>query len=438
MSRGRHLRAPSGRLFGAVTVLVTVALGVASVAPAQAATARSIVSACGWYSEPLLDVRGTNPHHPGISCLFLWDVAAGTSPGRYSPERNVTRAEMATFIARLLTESGEVLPSSPPHRFTDVSPASIHARAINQLAAVDIVGGSGDGSMFRPSAPVSRAQMATFLMGAAALVSGGPLPTGGDAFTDDAGNVHEPNIDRAANAGIAAGTSGSSFSPSGQVTRAQMGSFLARLLALLVDEFGVPTRADGSDPPFGPLYRFIVSPGELGNSQPGRWDPCAAPTIPWRIVGSSEPAWDALVADALADASTATGLQVPRDQGFTGARRIDVEFVPASQLPEGVGGIAQPRIIGTAAGEPEIASGRIIFNRDFVELVMDPAAGPIGVEAANILALHEVAHVFGLDHVDDPRLLMAPELDPDLQDPFYGQGELDGLLLVGATRGCLP
>jgi hypothetical protein len=436
MSRGRHLRAPRGRLVGAVTLLVTVVVGAVSVSPAHAAPARSITSACGSYSEPLLDVRATNPHHPGISCLFLWEVAAGTSPGRYSPERNVTRAEMATFIARLLTESGQALPSSPPHRFSDVAPGSTHARSINQLAAVGIV--SGDGNLFRPGTHVTRAQMATFLMGAAALVAGEPLPTGGDAFTDDAGNVHEPNINRAAAAGVAAGTSGSSFTPSGRVTRAQMGSFLARLLSLFVDDYAVPTRSDGSDPPFGPLYRFIVSPGEFGNSQPARWDPCAASTIPWRIVGSSQPAWDAVVADAFADASTATGLQVPRNQAFTGARRIDVEFVAASELPEGVGGLAQPRVEGTPAGEPEIVSGRILFNRDFIELVMDPAAGPIGIEAADILALHEVGHVFGLDHVDDPQLLMAPQLDPDVQDPFYGQGELDGLALVGASRGCLP
>src|SRR5688572_23750369 len=152
MSRGRDLRVPGGRLVGAVTVLVTVMFGAVTAAPASAAPARSIVSACGSYSEPLLDVRGTDPHHPGISCLFLWEVAAGTSPGRYSPERNVTRAEMATFIARLLTEAGEALPSSPPHRFSDVAPGSTHARAIDQLAAVGIVSGSGDGNLFKPGA----------------------------------------------------------------------------------------------------------------------------------------------------------------------------------------------------------------------------------------------------------------------------------------------
>jgi hypothetical protein len=94
-------------------------------------------------------------------------------------------------------------------------------------------------------------------------------------------------------------------------------------------------------------------------------------------------------------------------------------------------------IVGTSAGEPEIIGAHISFNADFLDLVTDPAAGPAGAEAAQILVLHEVGHVFGLDHVDDERLLMAPNLDPDVQEPYYGFGELDGLTLVGANRGCV-
>lgn len=424
------------RLTAAGTLLALALIAGVGAASASAATARSITSACGSASQPLIDVSRTNPHHPGISCLFLWEVASGPRPGRYAPEQLVTRAQMATFIARVLTEAGASLPSSPPSAFSDVPPGSTHAQAINQLASVGVV--TGTDGRYRPEGEVSRAQMTSFIMRAAALVAGSPLPPGSDAFADDDGNVHEPNIDRAATAGIAAGTSGASFNPSGEVTRAQMGSFLARLLALFVDDYEVPTRATEPDPPSGPLYRFLVPPGTAGSSQPARWDPCAAPGIPWRIVGASRPAWDTLVTDAVADASTATGLPVPRNQAVTGSRRLDIEFRPGSEFPPGVVGIAQPIIVRTAAGEPEIISAQISFNADFLDLVTDPAAGPRGAEAARILVLHEVGHVFGLDHVDDPRLLMAPNLDADQQEPFYGFGAIDGLSLVGASRGCVP
>jgi hypothetical protein len=166
---------------------------------------------------------------------------------------------------------------------------------------------SGSEGRYGPNGDVTRAQMASFLMRAAELVAGAPLPTGGNAFGDDNGNLHEDNINRAAAAGVATGTGGTSFTPSGEVSRAQMGSFLARLLALFVDEYGVPTRATEPDPPpAGPPYRFLVPPGAFGNTQPARWDPCRA-AIPWRIVGASRPDWDVLVSNAVADAGTATG-----------------------------------------------------------------------------------------------------------------------------------
>ena len=66
------------------------------------------------------------------------------------------------------------------------------------------------------------------------LVDVTPLPFGADRFTDDQGDVHETAIDTAAAAGIAAGTGPGLFSPANAVSRAQVASFLARTLELLV------------------------------------------------------------------------------------------------------------------------------------------------------------------------------------------------------------
>ena len=57
-------------------------------------------------------------------------------------------------------------------------------------------------------------------------------------FTDDDGNVHEPNIQAIAVEGITLGCGGSQYCPAGTVRRDEMASFLARALDL-------PAQADG-------------------------------------------------------------------------------------------------------------------------------------------------------------------------------------------------
>ena len=59
------------------------------------------------------------------------------------------------------------------------------------------------------------------------------LPPGG-TFIDDDGDIHEPNIEAIAAAGITNGCEPDRFCPDDPVTRAQMGSFLARALDLPV------------------------------------------------------------------------------------------------------------------------------------------------------------------------------------------------------------
>jgi len=103
-----------------------------------------------------------------------------------------------------------------------------------------VVQGRG-GTTFAPNATVTRAEMATFLVRAHDLVAA-PLPAGPDRFVDDAGSVHEPNIDKVAAAGLAAGTSDTTFAPSSPVLRGQMATFLARLLDLFVETGVTPAR----------------------------------------------------------------------------------------------------------------------------------------------------------------------------------------------------
>ena len=181
------------------------------------------------------DVGPSNTHARSIDCVAWWQVAQGTADASYSPSDAVSRAQMATFIARAITESGSTLPSAPPSAFGDVGEGT-HSRSINQLADAGIVGGTGGGN-YSPERLVTRAQMATFLANAYAFHTGSELPDArGDYFLDDQGNTHEDRINRAAEAGLTGGTGDRQYTPDAPVQRDQMATFLARLLDIFIEE----------------------------------------------------------------------------------------------------------------------------------------------------------------------------------------------------------
>jgi hypothetical protein len=63
----------------------------------------------------------------------------------------------------------------------------------------------------------------------------GGLPAGTDAFRDDDGTTHEDAIDGLAALGIVAGSGSGEFRPGSALTRAQSATLVARLLDALVE-----------------------------------------------------------------------------------------------------------------------------------------------------------------------------------------------------------
>jgi uncharacterized protein YkwD len=180
------------------------------------------------------DVPATAVHARSISCASWWEVAQGTADGLYRPGAVVSRAQMASFIARTITETGGSLPANPRSHFSDAA-GSPHATAINQLAQVGIVSGDSSGR-YAPNDPVTRAQMATFLVRAYEYRTGRVLQVESGWFNDTAGTSHGTNIDKAAAAGFTGGTGPGRFSPAENVQRGAMGSFVSRVLDLLVEQ----------------------------------------------------------------------------------------------------------------------------------------------------------------------------------------------------------
>jgi hypothetical protein len=141
------------------------------------------------------------------------------------------------------------LPSSGPDAFPDDDGLQPHEANIDRLAAAGIVSGSAGGG-FLPGRAVTRGQMATFVNNAHEFLTGSRLTSTEDHFSDDDGLTHEANINGIAAAGIAQGVGDTRYAPSAPVTRSQMASFLVRDLAMLhaagaIDALPAPTAEEG-------------------------------------------------------------------------------------------------------------------------------------------------------------------------------------------------
>lgn len=177
-------------------------------------------------SHPFTDIAG-HTHENAIACVTWWGLAS-SSTTTYRPGEMVTRGQMASFIVRFLELSDFPLPEDPPQAFIDVTDGA-HARAINQLADLDLVGGFTDGT-YRPGAQVTRAQMATFIM-RMLIVTQVVMPTldpdAPSPFIDVTGTTGHPrSINTLAELGVVGGHSDGTYRPGASVTRAQMASFL--------------------------------------------------------------------------------------------------------------------------------------------------------------------------------------------------------------------
>ena len=170
-------------------------------------------------TSPFTDI-GSSLFKADIEWLYGQGITTGCQTTLYCPKDEVTREQMASFLARMFK-----LPSTTTDYFTD-DETSIHESNINKLAAAGITTGCTT-TTYCPKASVTRAQMASFLARAAKLHDG----NGNNYFYDDNGNIHEANIDRSAAAGIASGCGQWIYCPNGTVTREQMAAFLHRVVS---------------------------------------------------------------------------------------------------------------------------------------------------------------------------------------------------------------
>jgi uncharacterized lipoprotein YddW (UPF0748 family) len=207
-------------------------LGVPSaVAPAQAATG---TGGCPSHLVPATSFTDTlrSIHRSAIDCAVWWGMVQGRTTTTFSPSTQVTRGQTAAMIARLLRNTGDAPTTVPPSGFTDTD--GIFEADIDLLAHLGIVEGVSPTRyaplQYVTRAQMASIIARTFAYGYRSPLPAGPLPFTDVAPT----SVHADAIARIAAAGITTGVTPTLFEPNRTVPREQMASFVTRSATVLV------------------------------------------------------------------------------------------------------------------------------------------------------------------------------------------------------------
>lgn len=153
----------------------------------------------------------------------------GYTDGTFGPERNMTRAEVTTMFARLLTEQIEA-DKTYSNTFSDVPKGYWAANYIGYMQQFGIITGYSDGS-FRPDAPVTRAEFAAIASRFEKLTEGSK------SFADVPDTYWAARyINFAATRGWVTGYSDGTFKPENTITRAEVAAVTCRLLERSADQ----------------------------------------------------------------------------------------------------------------------------------------------------------------------------------------------------------
>ncbi|MEX2505273.1 MAG: hypothetical protein WD378_10495 [Egicoccus sp.] len=187
------------------------------------------------------------------------------------------------------------------------------------------------------------------------------------------------------------------------------------------------------------------------DGRPIRWDPCTPIDLVVATAGAPERAMDDLER-AIDEIAAHSGLQL-RVTGETDERpaarrgayqpdRYGPRWAPvlvawADPHENGLSlrdtdrGLAVPVAVGRP-GDRVYVTGQVVLNADRDDLV--PGFGD-RADAWGSTLLHEVSHLVGLAHVNDPEQLMA--VHPGQGPVELAAGDRAGLAAVGADHGCL-
>jgi hypothetical protein len=181
-----------------------------------------------------------NVHEGYIEALAAAGITDGCTVDRFCPDDLVTRGQMAAFLHRALPDLPTVV-SRPSYIAADLS-GSVFGEDMWWMWWTGLTQGCGTttldnhaGILFCPEDPVTRGQMAAFLV--RAFDPERAIPPIEYDFVDDDDSIFEQDIEQLARARLTQGcnpgdTDPPRFCPDAPVTRGQMASLLGRAMGL--------------------------------------------------------------------------------------------------------------------------------------------------------------------------------------------------------------
>jgi len=161
----------------------------------------------------------------------------GYPDGSFAPDRNITRAEVATIFAHLLADEME-MDKSYPNTFVDVPEDHWCYNEIAYLQQYEIISGYEDGT-FRPEAPITRAEFA-------AIVCKFENLTEGEQSFSDVPDSHwaAQYINYAATRGWVSGYEDGTFRPEDYISRGEVLAAICNILERSADKEYVNSHYD--------------------------------------------------------------------------------------------------------------------------------------------------------------------------------------------------
>jgi uncharacterized repeat protein (TIGR02543 family) len=166
---------------------------------------------------------GTPTVRPTVEKGSHFNYIIGYPNGDFGPYDNITRAEVAMIIYRILSPETRVRFETSANRFPDVVDGAWYNVAVSTLARAGIVEGMPDG-MFHPTNTISRAELAT-IISRFTNISGGKA-----TFPDSVNHWASSYIATAADNGWVLGYPDGTFKPNNPISRAETVTMINRLL----------------------------------------------------------------------------------------------------------------------------------------------------------------------------------------------------------------
>ena len=174
---------------------------------------------------PVVEIPDDVP--TGLNGKDHYAYVVGYPDGMVYPQKNITRAEVATIFFRLLKDETREANMTKSNSYNDMKDGAWYTCAVSTLSKMGIIKGYEDGS-FKPDASISRAEFAA--IAARFDPDGDKTPA---TFSDVSSHWAKDEISIAANHGWIKGYEDGSFKPDQKITRAETMTLVNRVLKRL-------------------------------------------------------------------------------------------------------------------------------------------------------------------------------------------------------------